>query len=357
MKIAINTTPLNSAHKTRGIGYYTHNLIQNLKKLDSIEIVEFQNLSKLQKVDLIHYPWFDFYFHTLPIKKKYPTIVTIHDVIPLIFKDHYPAGIRSKINFLLQKGALQNCKVYITDSETSKKDVVNYLKLKSEKVFSIPLAQDESFKIINDTKTLYVKRKFNLPEHLVLYVGDANWVKNLPFLIKAFNKLIKNFPDTQDLKLILVGGVFLKKVNDINHPELESLKLVNKLIEEYGLEKSIIRVGNLEKDELVAFYNLATVYVQPSFYEGFGLPILEAFACGVPVICSNGGSLPEIGGGAALFFDPANCDQFIDLLREILRNKSLREKLIKLGLERAEKFSWQKVAEETKAVYRKVLER
>lgn len=357
MRVAINVTPLKSAHKNRGIGYYTDNLIENLKKDQNMKIFTFLDTTELKEVDIIHYPWFDFFFHTLPLRRVAPTVVTIHDVIPLIFKEHYPVGLKGKINFLLQKAALKNCQAFITDSDISKQDIVKHLKLESEKVFPIPLAAEERFKLLTDTKLLYAKRKLNLPDRYLLYVGDANWVKNIPFLIKAFRKLKNISSDLNDLKLILVGGVFLKRVNDINHPELESLKFANKLIEEQGLEESIVRVGNLEKDELAAFYNLASAYVQPSFYEGFGLPVLEAFACGVPVVCSNGGSLPEVGGDAALFFNPQNLNQFINLLREVLQNMSLREKLIKLGLKQAEKFSWQKVVGETKAVYMKILRR
>lgn len=357
MRVAINVTPLKSAHKNRGIGYYTDNLVENLKKDQNMKIFTFLDTTELKEVDIIHYPWFDFFFHTLPLRRVAPTVVTIHDVIPLIFKEHYPVGLKGKINFLLQKAALKNCQAFITDSDASKQDIIKHLKLESEKVFPIPLAAEERFKLLTDTKLLYAKRKLNLPDRYLLYVGDANWVKNIPFLIKAFRKLKNISSDMNDLKLILVGGVFLKRVNDINHPELESLKLANKLIEEQGLEESIVRVGNLEKDELAAFYNLASAYVQPSFYEGFGLPVLEAFACGVPVVCSNGGSLPEVGGDAALFFNPQNLNQFINLLREVLQNMSLREKLIKLGLKQAEKFSWQKVVDETKAVYMKILRR
>ncbi|MBI2018519.1 glycosyltransferase family 4 protein [Candidatus Daviesbacteria bacterium] len=357
MHVAINVTPLKSAHKNRGIGYYTYNLVENLKKDQSIIISTFSDTAEVKEADIIHYPWFDFFFHTLPLRKIAPTVVTIHDVIPFIFKEHYPVGIKGRINFLLQKVALKNCGAFITDSDTSKQDIVKHLKLESKKVFSIPLAAEDRFKLLSDTKLLYAKRKLKLPDRYLLYVGDANWVKNIPFLIKAFKKLKNISSDMNDLKLVLVGGVFLKRVNNINHPELESLKLANKLIEGQGLEESIVRVGNLEQDELVACYNLATVYVQPSFYEGFGLPVLEAFACGVPVVCSNGGSLPEVGGDAALFFDPHNLDQCINLLREVLQNMSLREKLIKLGLKQAEKFSWQKVLDDTKAVYMKTLMR
>lgn len=354
MKIGINIFPLNSAHKVRGIGYYTANLIENFKKDSSVEIVEFQNLSQLKDVDLVHYPWFDFYFQTLPLKQPFPTIVTIHDVIPLIFKKNYPTGFKGKINFFLQKVSLSKCSAYITDSETSKKDIAEYLKLKRDKIFTVPLAPDEIFGILNDTDLLHFKRKLNIPDEFLLYVGDVNWVKNLPFLIEGFNKL-SHKADFADLKLVLVGGAFLKKADDIDHPELDSIKLVNKLIREYKLEEKVMRVGSLEKEELVAFYNLTTLYIQPSFYEGFGLPILEAFSCGAPVLCSNGGSLPEVGGGAAVYFDPYNLDQFISIISEILQNKSIRGKLSRLGLRQVEKFSWQKVSDETKAVYLKVL--
>ena|SRR3989344_6133025 len=352
MKIAINTSPLNSGHKNRGIGQYTANLLEFFKKDQSLEVVEFQDISKVENVDLVHYPWFDFYFHTLPIKKKFPTIITIHDVIPLIFKNHHPAGIKGRLNFILQNLALKSCKAYITDSQASKRDVSKYLKISDNKISSIPLAAEEDFRSLSDTKLLYVKRKFNLPDQFLLYVGDANWVKNLPFLIEGFKKIRSN---NDKLYLCLVGAVFLKNVEDFNHPELQSLKIVNKLIKEYKLEDRVIRPGRLEKQDLIAFYNLATLYIQPSFYEGFGLPVLEAQASGCPVICSEGGSLKEVGGEAAVYFNPTNLNQFISIINEVLPNKSLREKLSNMGLKHAQQFSWQKMAEETKEVYQRIL--
>src|SRR3989304_7942695 len=116
MKVVINVSPLKNAHKTRGIGYYTNHLIEALREDPTIELQEFTNLSQITNVDVIHYPWFDLFFHTLPIKRQYPTVVTIHDVIPLVFPHHYPKGIRGKINFMLQKIALKSCKFIITDS-------------------------------------------------------------------------------------------------------------------------------------------------------------------------------------------------------------------------------------------------
>ena len=148
-----------------------------------------------------------------------------------------------------------------------------------------------------------------------------------------------------------MGGVFLKNVENINHPELESLKEVNRKIRDFHLESQIVRPGYIDDNELAAFYNLATVYIQPSLYEGFGLPLLQSFACGTPVISSNAGSLPEVGGKAALYFKPTDQKQFIFLLSELLRDKSLRYKLAKLGLEQADKFSWEKTIDETKKIY------
>jgi len=350
IKVAINTLPLHTAHKERGIGYYTRNLVDNFKKDSTIYVQEFLKLSEVKEADVIHYPWFDLFFHTLPIKQPFPTIVTIHDVIPLIFPDHYPVGIKGKINFFLQKLALKSCRFIITDSKTSKEDIIKYLKLPDSKIIVISLAVDAKFTTLNDAKLIQTRRKYNLPDRFLLYVGDANWVKNLPFLVRAFQRIIKD-PKFEDVKLVLAGGVFLKNVENIDHPELQSLKMTNRLIREYGLDRRIIKTGFIEDEELVAFFNLATVYVQPSLYEGFGLPVLQALSCGAPVVSSSIGSLKEVGGGAAVYFDPENLGQFKSIVLEILQNKSLRQKLSALGLKQAEKFSWKKVLEEVKKVY------
>ncbi len=355
MKIGINILPLKTGHKLRGIGYYTTNLLNYLKKEPDIEILEFTKLSEIKDVDLIHYPWFDFYFHTLPIKKKFKRVITIHDTIPLIFPLHYPVGIKGRINFLLQRMALRNTDHIISDSKVSKEDVVKYLNVSDNKITSIPLAPEEGFMpILNDTKLLQTKRKYKLPNKFLLYVGDVNWTKNLPFLIKGFSILRQN-PKLSDLGLVLVGDAFLKNVDYIDHPELESLRMVNKLIRELNLANQVIRPGNLKKEELINFYNLATVYIQPSIYEGFGLPVLEAFACGTPVICSNGGSLSEVGGEAAIYFEPENLGKFTKISEEVLLNKSLQKKLSDLALTQVLNFSWKRVIYQTKKVYTQVI--
>lgn len=351
MKIAVNTLPLQTGHKNRGIGYYTRNLIRELEKDNSVEVIKFTDPHDLKgPIDVIHYPWFDLFFHSLPIWSKYPRVVSIHDVMPLVFPDYYPVGIKGRINNLLQKISLGSCKHVITDSEASKKDIIRYLGVSNSKITVIPLAAGEEFQILSNTQLIHVKRKYNLPDNFLLYVGDANRVKNLPFLINGFNELIK-LPKFQDFKLVLVGNVFLKNVENIDHPELQSLKTASRLIKSENLSDFIIRPGFLDTLDLVSVYNLATVYIQPSFYEGFGLPVLEAMACGTPVICSKAGSLPEVGGESVVYFDPKNLDQFVNILKSVLENKSLQYKLYKLSLERAGRYSWEQTAMRTKEVY------
>lgn len=352
LRVAINVLPLKTGHRFRGIGYYTKNLFETFKKDTSLIIREFENVSELKDTDVVHYPWFDLFFHTLPLRHRFPTVVTIHDVIPLVFPKYYPKGLRGKVNFIVQRFALQDCKFIITDSKVSKKDIVTHLKIGNEKIVVIPLAHDPKFKVLKDAQLIRTKRKYRLPDEFLLYVGDAYWSKNLPFLIEGFRQLT-TIPNLDEVKLILVGGVFLKNVENIDHPELESLKIVNRLIKQHGLEDKVLKPGSVEAEELVAFYNLATLYVQPSLYEGFGLPILEAFASGTPVVSSSRGSLPEVGGEACLYFDPENLNQFKSEVLEILQNRSLQDKLSKLGLKQAVKFSWDKVAQETKRVYLK----
>lgn len=351
MKVAFNTYPLQSAHKTRGVGYYTQNLLDELKKRNDLEILEFTDISQVTKADVIHYPWFDLFFRTLKLN-RIPTVVTVHDTMPLIFTKEYPVGIKGKINFYFQKRNLKKCKEIITVSNYSEKDITKYLKISKERITVIPEAASEAFRLLSYSEKLSIKRKYKLPDQFLLYVGDANFVKNLPFLIDGFKIIKDKFPL---LKLILVGEVFLKNLSNIDHPELKSLKEVFQKIDKYNLSEDVLRPGHINLKDLVGFYNLATIYIQPSLYEGFGLPLLEAFACGVPVVVSNVSSLPEVGDDAVLYFDPNNINQFIGELIKLLQDRSLQKKFSKLSLERAKLFTWKGVADETIKVYKKAI--
>jgi glycosyltransferase involved in cell wall biosynthesis len=184
-----------------------------------------------------------------------------------------------------------------------------------------------------------VRRKYSLPESFVLYVGDINYNKNILGLIKAFSGLEGN------ASLVLVGKAFWEK-------DLPETQAIIQLIKSLKLEKKVLRLGFLPAQDLVAIYNLASVYCQPSFYEGFGLPVLEAMACGCPVVAAKNSSLSEICGQAAILVDPENINDMIKGLKKaFLEKKSLKEK----GLTQAKKFSWEKTARQTYEVYQKVV--
>src|SRR3989344_566327 len=351
MKVAIDSAPLTGGHGVRGVGTYTRELTQELEKLkgeDSliIESVDFRK-TDLSKFDIVHYPYFDLFFHTLPIQKSARTVVTIYDVIPLIYPKHYPSGIRGKVNFFLQKYSLKNVDAIITDSETSKKDIARLLGVPAKKVYVVYGAPADYFnKISVDTTVLRnVVVKYSLPKKFVLYVGDINYNKNISNLIKAC-RIAK-------LPVVIVGknAVEVEKF-DLNHPEMSHL---SEVINELKNKSLVLRLGFVQNEDLAAIYKLATVYCQPSFYEGFGLPVLEAMAGGTPVVASKTQALVEIAGDAAIFVDPKSPADMADKIRQMTQSLSLQLKFKNLGLEHIKRFSWTKTAKLTIDVYKRVL--
>jgi glycosyltransferase involved in cell wall biosynthesis len=342
MKVALDVSPLKTGHQFRGIGIYTQNLKEAFEKSRisdfNFELVEGRKIPA--DCDLVHYPFFDLFFLTLPLNKPKPTVVTIHDVIPLVFPQNYPPGLKGSLKFQGQKFSLKGVKAVITDSKNSQKDIFKYLNYPLEKIYVVPLAPASHFKVIKEESLLNnVRKKYNLPNNFVLYVGDVNYNKNILGLIKSFAGL------KGETSLVLIGKAFLEK----NLPET---KEIEKLIKSLKLEKKVFLLGFLPTQDLVAVYNLASVYCQPSFYEGFGLPVLEAMACGCPVVAAKTSSLPEICGQAAILVDPKNINDMIKgLEKAFLEKESLREK----GLVQAKKFSWGKTAQKTYEVYQKVV--
>lgn len=286
IKVFFDSRPLKTGHSVRGIGSYTKNLLEALAENENIALVE-----NWVEAEVVHYPYFDLFFNTLKLLDK-PIVVTIYDVIPLVYPEHYLPGIRGELRFLLQKRKLKNADAVITISETSKKDIARLLDVDHEKIFPIHLAPAKQFKKIAGTTLLRRSVvKYNLPRRFVLYVGDVNYNKNITGLIRAFSLL--NLPS---FKLVLTGKAFKDDI-----PETREIL---GLLKELNLEDKVIITGFVPEEDLVSFYNLATLYCQPSFYEGFGLPVLEAMACGTPVVASRTQSLVEIAEDFALFFDP-----------------------------------------------------
>ena len=351
MRVAIDISPLKNANRYRGVGIYTNQLAESLKSLNisdfSFKLIENGEITK--DCDLIHYPFFDLFFITLPLKKTKPTVVTIHDTIPLVFPEHYPPGVKGNLKFQSQKFSLKNVKAVITDSENSKKDIFKYLNYPQEKIYIVPLAPGKEFKKLEiGNWKLEIKQKYQLPDTFVLYVGDVNYNKNLIGLIRAFKHTFEESKPTSKVKLVLVGKAFLDET-------LKETKQILQLIKSLKLNKGVIRLGWIPPKELVGVYNLATVYCQPSFYEGFGLPVLEAMACGCPVVAANTSSLPEICGKAAIMVNPYNINSIASGIKKVLYDISIYDILRKKGLEWVKNFTWEKVAQKTYEVYKKVV--
>lgn len=340
MKIAFCVSPLLNNHSTRGIGSYTKNLLENLKKIPKLHIQEFSDISEIENADVIHYPFFDLFQKTLTIKKKIPTVVTIHDVIPLEFSDHYPAGIKGSINKFLQKKSLKRVAAVITDSQYSKKSITKHLGISENKIFSIPLAPIGYFHKIDDEKRLEkIKDKYKLPSKFALFTGNVNWNKNLLNLSEASVKA--------DIDLVLIGKSFEER-NNLYHPELKSFK---QFLKKFSSNPKIHILGYIPDEDLVEITNLADLQMLPSFAEGFGLPILDAQICGTPVITSNISSMPEVAGRGALMVDPASVEDISRAIKRITDNKEIREELIKEGFKNVKRFSWEKTAQDTAKVY------
>ncbi len=350
MNIGIDISPLKSGHylqhRVRGTGFYLQNLKESLKGEDKNNSYIFYDRSTSipGNIDLIHIPYFEPFFITLPIIKKVKTIVTVHDLTPLVFSKNFPSGIKGKLKWNIQKLLLKQADAIITDSNSSKKDIVQYTGISANKISVVYLAAGEEFKKLEiGNWKLEIGKRYGLPEKFALCVGDVTWNKNLPRLIKAAIKA--------DVPLVMVGKALVEKDFDKNNPWNQDLVEVQKLAE----NKKIIRLGFVPTDDLVALYNLAKVFIMPSLYEGFGLPILEAMACGCPVLTSKEGSIPEVAGNAAFYVDAYSVDSITEGIKKVFEDKKLQEELSEEGIKQAKKFSWKKTAENTISVYQQVL--
>jgi len=348
MKVAIDISPLKSAHRFRGIGFYTRNLVASLQSLKEpdlkIQLIKEGQIPK--NSDLIHYPYFDLFQLTLPWRQLKKVIVTVHDIIPLVFPKQFPPGLKGSLKFYRQRFFLKKVQRLITDSQSSKKDIIKYLKIPSQKIQVVYLAPGKEYRELKPGPwQARLKKKYHLPEKFVLYVGDINYHKNILGLAKACKKI--NIP------LVIVGKQAKEKEFDKKHIENQSLV---QLIKKYGRDSQILRLGFVPDEDLVSLYNLALVYCQPSFYEGFGLPVLQAMACGTPVVAARVASLPEICDQAALMVDPYQTEKMAWAIKKVFSQTKLRDKLKRAGFRQVKKFSWQTTAKETLAVYRQVYE-
>ncbi len=354
MNIAVDISPLNDnrllSHRVRGTGFY----LQNLKKalLEFYPHDEYQFFKRGEKIndeiDLVHYPYFEPFFLTLPVFEHTKRVVTVHDLTPLAFPKNFPSGVKGNVKWQIQKLNLLKSDRILTDSESSKKDIAKFTGIGGDKIDVAYLAAGEEFTRIKiedlRSKKKGLKEKYDFPEKFVLYVGDATWNKNLPRLVKAVNK--------NNLPLVMVGKTLAEKEFDRNNPWNQDLVEVQKLIAESNNVKAL---GFISSADLVMLYNLATVFIMPSLYEGFGLPILEAMQSGCPVVTTKVGSIPEVAGEAGFYVDAESEESIEKGINEVFENNSLQKKLSESGLKQAKKFTWRETARQTNETYKKAL--
>lgn len=346
LRIAIDTTPLLGGHARRGIGTYTRELVAALEK-ESTEVTRITKRRTIaaNEFDLIHYPYFDLFAPTLRLHRKIPGVVTIHDLIPLQFPEQYKPGLRGKLAHLKQKKSLHKVKIIITDSEFSKQQLQEYLKIPEEKIAVVPLAGNPAIQKQPEVVLRKISRRLQLPKKYLLYVGDINYNKNIPQLMKT----LKFLPE--EISLVCVGKNFTPQ----SIPEWEAIERQIALSNVAKRVHFLTSIGAEETDVLSAIYSQALCLVQPSLSEGFGLPVLEAMQCGTPVVSTRLGSLPEVGGKLAFYAEPAAeflaeqvtlVDQLEDSHRKKLGAESLAWSLT---------FTWKKTALATIAAYERAL--
>jgi len=338
MKVAIDISAMDSQSKGRGIGFYTENLIKALRKYTDWEVCILENKNEKIEADVIHFPFFDFFRPTLNVNSHIPTVVTIHDVIPLLFPTHYPSGLKGKVNLLRQKLSLRKVKAIITDSKTSTQDAIKVFNLPKAKVFTVYLSQADHFKPLPLPEVERIRLKYQLPKNFVIYTGGVNWNKNLVRMTQAVIDA--------EVPLVLVGGGFETK-GDLNHPELNPFR---EFKEKYSNHPGVKILGFIPNEDLVGLMNAAQALILVSHYEGFGLPVLEAQACKTAVITSNNSSLKEVVGDGGIIVDSAVGSEITDAVIK-LQEAEYRKGLIKKGTENLSRFSWEKTAQDTVKVY------
>ncbi|MBN2058481.1 MAG: glycosyltransferase family 4 protein [Candidatus Saganbacteria bacterium] len=275
---------------------------------------------------------------SVPFILPCPTLVTIHDLIHLKYPEHY--SLRHKIYYrIFFRSIIKKLKGIITVSEASRKDIAYYYAVPETEIdIARPAVGAEFHKIMDKTEVDRFKKERGLPEKFMLYVGNRKKHKNVAGLVKAYALL----PDRikEQYALVLSGA---------SDPALEDLARGQKVADR------IRYLGNILDEELPLAYNAAELFVFPTLYEGFGMPPLEAMACGVPVVTSNVASIPEVVGDAAVLVDPKNTRELAEAMARVLENGDLKAQLRSRALEQARRFTWEECAQNTLRTYQEAL--
>lgn len=241
------------------------------------------------------------------------------------YPQHVPRGVLYYLKNRLSDVAARSHLV-LTVSESTRSDLVRHLGLDPRKIVVAHLGVDRDFRPVTDSETrTAVRARYHLPDRFLLFLGTIEPRKNLVGLLKAYEQARAR---GLDVPLVLAGGLGWM------------CRDIFRTLRTDGLEQHVISTGYVRDEDRAALYSMADVFLYPSFYEGFGLPVLEAMACGLPVITSRVSSLPEVGGDAALYVDPASIDEIASGLLRLTQSDSLRETLRERGLKQAAKFTW-----------------
>ncbi len=300
-------------------------------------------LRETADVDLYHST-----YYLMPYSMRVPTVLTFYDLIPL----QHPETVsrRARLLFRLTMGmALGVSASVLSISEAARRDVLARFKLPPERVTTTALAADARFCPQPPEEVARLRAAYDLPQEMILFVGINKPHKNLVRLIEAFGRLLQKGSSAT----LVIAGPW-----DDRYPEAKAAaaSMPGRLPGNRPAGESVRFLGPVADADLPALYAAATVFVLPSLYEGFGLPVLEALACGAAVACSSTSSLPEIGGDAALTFDPQDVEAMAGAIGRLLGDGELRGQMAQAGLAQAASFTWEKTAALTLAVYRQVLE-
>lgn len=346
------------ARQTTGIEYYTENLAKQLFQIDTINnyIAIFRkkvhdDFTSIKRGNLtyivspfksqflteqIFLPWYalthSFDFHFFPC---FPPSVLIRNKLIIICYDTtfwmFPecTSLKAKLYFKPQiEVALKRAIKIITISESAKKDIIKYFPFAANKLVNIYTAISDDFKKIEKEKAKEWVKKYGISDKYLLCVGSLEPRKNIPFVLKSLAPFLKK----NDLVLAIIGR------KAWGGSEIEQI------ISQLGIQNKLVMTGQIPNLELRYFYSAAELFLFPSRYEGFGIPILEAFSCECPVVTSNTSSMPEVAGDAAVLIDPTNSEEFVAAVKKVLSDQALRKRLQLAGIERKKMYSWNKVA-------------
>jgi glycosyltransferase involved in cell wall biosynthesis len=354
-----------------GIGTYIRNLLRQLARIDhDTEYVLLTGEADLRMAaslganfrtvlepspnyslrEQVHVPWVvrrerpDVYHaphYVLPIAVPSRSVVTIHDCIHLMFPQYLPNRAAYAYARTAMWSAVRRSERILTVSEASKRDILHFFNVRPDKIVVVPNAIDEQFSVTpSEEQVARVRERYQLNHRFVLYVGNIKPHKNLVRLIEAFSALRTG--ELEDVKLLIIGD------------EISKLPSLRRAVHHHKLHKHVRFLGYLSDETLGILYRLAAVFVFPSLYEGFGLPPLEAMACGTPVVTSNLSSLPEVTGGAAELVDPYDVGSIVSGIQRVLNDPALAAQMRRKGLARAREFSWEQSVRKTREVYEAV---